>query len=93
MSLLRHNVEEDILLEPEDKPSESTARLHRASQVISAFHIHGAFHRQTFRPIGIILILEVVFLLKKIDIFSRTRGNRHGQGVMGIKSMVVSKSQ
>jgi hypothetical protein len=52
MSLLRHNVEEDILLEPEDKPSESRARLHRASQVISAFHIQGAFHRQTFRPSG-----------------------------------------
>lgn len=59
MSLLRHNVDEDLL--EEDKPSEARARLHRASQVINAFHIQGAFHRQTFRPLGNFLEIIVIF--------------------------------
>lgn len=57
MSFLRHNVDEDVL--EEEKPLES--KLHRASQMIGAMHIQGAWHRQTFKPLGNLIETNVTF--------------------------------
>jgi hypothetical protein len=51
MSLLRHNVDEDCL--EEMKPmNETTSILHRESQMITAYNIQGAWHRQNSKSIG-----------------------------------------